>query len=103
MEGYFVYMVFCRDGSYYIGITNDIDRRVWEHNQGFDEESYTFSRRPVVLVYSTAFDYVGDAIDWEKKLKRWSRKKKSALVRGDWKMIGKLAKGKHAQDRARKT
>jgi len=103
MDGYFVYMIFCRDGSYYVGVTNDVERRVWEHNEGLDDESYTYSRRPVVLAYSTSFDNIGAAIDWEKKLKRWSHRKKSALARGDWKMIGKLAKGRHRHDRASKT
>jgi putative endonuclease len=87
-------MVQCDDGSFYIGITNDAERRVAEHNLGTDPRCYTFKRRPVTLVYSTAFDYVRDAIAWEKRIKGWSRAKKDALVRGDWEQIRKLSKSK---------
>ena len=45
VKNYFVYMVFCRDGTYYVGVTNDADRRVAEHNLGVDADSYTYSRR----------------------------------------------------------
>ncbi|MBV8333175.1 MAG: GIY-YIG nuclease family protein [Candidatus Eremiobacteraeota bacterium] len=91
MKDYFVYMVRCTDGTYYVGMTNDGDRRIAEHNLGLDRGCYTFSRRPVVLVYSEHFNDVWDAISSEKKLKGWSHAKKSALVRGDWKLIGALA------------
>lgn len=91
MKTYYVYMVFCTDGTYYVGMTNDLERRIGEHNYGIDPDCYTFSRRPVVLKYSQDFASVWDAIDAEKKIKRWSHPKKSALARGDWKMISKLA------------
>ena len=84
---YFVYIVLCDDGSYYTGITNDPDRRVAEHNQGLDPRCYTFTRRPVQLVYSSDFKEVDDAIRFEKQLKGWSRKKNAALIRGDWAAI----------------
>jgi putative endonuclease len=85
-------MLLCDDGSYYIGITNDPQRRVGEHNDGSDERCYTFTRRPVQLVYSTEFYEVEDAIAYEKRLKGWSRKKKAALVRGDWNEIVRLSR-----------
>ena len=86
-HSYFVYMVLCDDGSYYVGVTNDADRRVAEHNAGTDPNAYTFTRRPVRLVYSQQFNDVNDAIRAEKQIKGWSRKKKAALLRGDWNAI----------------
>jgi putative endonuclease len=86
-----MYMVFCTDGTYYVGVTNNLERRVGEHNYGVDPSCYTYQRRPVVLAYSQEFAYVWDAIDAEKKIKGWSHAKKSALARGDWKLISALA------------
>ena len=99
MRQYYVYMVMCIDGTYYVGMSNDADRRIAEHNLGIDPDCYTYSRRPVVRVYSETFHDPRSAIDAEKKLKRWSHRKKSALARGDWKSIGRFAKGKHRKDR----
>lgn len=72
-------------------MTNDLERRIGEHNFGIARDCYTYPRRPVVLKYSQDFAYVWDAIDAEKKIKRWTHAKKSALARGDWKMIAQLA------------
>lgn len=76
-------MLRCADGSYYIGITNNVEQRVDQHNAGVDPSSFTFSRRPVEVVYRVEFSDVHEAISWEKHIKRWSRKKKEALMRGD--------------------
>ena len=46
-----VYIVECADGTYYTGITTDVDRRINEHNYSFRSAKYTRSRRPVRLVY----------------------------------------------------
>ena len=87
MKRYWVYMVRCRDRSFYVGVTNDVDTRVAQHNFGIDETAYTYTRRPVVLVFCSEFADVWDAIRFEKQLKGWSRKKKLALIRGDWARI----------------
>ena len=92
MESFWVYIVQCRDASYYIGITNDTERRVAEHNQGLDPHCYTFMRRPVCLVYASEFHDPNDAIRFEKQIKGWSRKKKHALIRGDWTTIVKVSR-----------
>ncbi|MBI1812873.1 GIY-YIG nuclease family protein [Candidatus Peregrinibacteria bacterium] len=92
MYDYYVYMLRCSDGSYYTGITNSVERRLWQHQNGINPDCYTFSRRPVELVYSAWFTNVFEAIHWEKQIKRWSRKKKEALIRGEWEEIQRLAK-----------
>jgi putative endonuclease len=92
MESFWVYMVLCSDASYYTGITNDVDNRVAQHNEGIDKYSYTFTRRPVRLVYTGEFNNPNDAIAFEKQLKGWSRKKKEALIRGDWDAVKSIAR-----------
>ncbi len=91
MHDYYVYIVECADNSYYTGVTNDVERRLIEHNSGTDPKSYTYSRRPVQIKYCEHFQYVYDAIAWEKQLKGWSRKKKEALFNDNWNEIRKLA------------
>ena len=79
---YFVYILECSDETLYVGVTNNLDRRFVEHCEGIDEDSYTSSRRPLKLVYHEVFKYIDKAIAREKQLKRWSRKKKQALIDG---------------------
>lgn len=86
-----MYMVICTDASYYIGITNDVGRRVWEHNKGIDRHCYTFTRRPVKLVYCADFSDPNRAIAWEKQLKGWSRKKKQALIAANFEAIRQMS------------
>jgi putative endonuclease len=86
-EEYFVYMLLCADDSFYVGVTNDVEGRVWQHNAGEDPDSYTCERRPVELVYCSGFSSVFDAIRWEKQLKGLSRAKKRALMRNDWQLV----------------
>jgi len=89
---YYVYMLLCADDSFYTGITNDPERRLWEHNEGIVETCFTHERRPVRMVHCSVFDNVGDAIDWEKRIKGWSREKKLALMRDDWQAIHEIVK-----------
>ena len=88
----FVYMLRCRDGKYYVGSTRDaLEKRVNEHNQG-TYGGFTKSRRPVRLVYSQSFERIVDAIAAEQQLKGWSRAKKKAPIRGEWRTISELAR-----------
>lgn len=82
-HNYFVYILRCSDGSFYVGVTNDIDRRFAEHQDGYNPTSYTHGRRPVELMLVEWFQHIDQAIDREKQLKGWSRKKKEALIAGD--------------------
>jgi putative endonuclease len=93
-EGAFLYIVKCRDGSFYIGTTRSaLDIRIAQHNAG-TFPGYTASRRPVELVYSEWFDRIADAIAAERKLKGWSRAKKEAFIRGDIASLQQLSKRK---------
>lgn len=87
MKTFYVYILRCSDGSYYTGITNDIERRITEHNAGTSADSYTFKRRPVELVFCETFNDFRIAEQWEKKLKGWSRKKKEALIERNWEKL----------------
>lgn len=91
MRLYYVYILECADGAYYTGITNNVERRLGEHNAGNDRMAYTYCRRPVKLVYSEIFKEVEQAIAWEKQVKGWGRKKKEAIIKGEWDALPELA------------
>lgn len=97
-HNYCVYIVECSDKSYYTGVTNNLERRLWEHETGYNSSCYTFKRRPVVLKYYQWSQDIMQAIAWEKQIKGWSRKKKEALFIGDWEEIKRLAKSKSSPD-----
>jgi len=81
MRGYTYYILQCRDGSYYTGSTQDIRRRVWQHQNG-QGANYTANRLPVKLVYFECYSRIDVAFKREKQLQGWSRKKKEALING---------------------
>src|SRR5210317_504756 len=87
MRSYYLYLLECSDMSYYIGVTNDIDRRMIEHQRGILQNCYTYKRRPVALKYYLTFNYIGEAIYYENKIKRWSRVKKEAFFEKRWKNL----------------
>ena len=91
--GVHAYMLRCADGSYYVGSAtgDDLSTRVDQHNAGL-HKGYTFSRRPVVLVWSEYFDRITDGIAVERQLKGWSRAKKEALLRSDWAKVSDLSR-----------
>jgi putative endonuclease len=78
---WFFYIVKCRDGSFYSGISLDLEERVREHNNGSGAE-YTAMRRPVTLVYSEKHHDVNAARKREIQVKGWSRAKKELLIKG---------------------
>ena len=94
-HSYIIYIVECKDWSYYIGITNDLEKRLCEHNTGQDINSYTYSRRPVELKYFETFTEVNQAIAREKQIKGWSRKKKQALIAQNFDKLKELSKSKN--------
>jgi predicted GIY-YIG superfamily endonuclease len=98
MKHYWVYMLRCRDGSYYVGVTSNVDVRAAAHALGLSPRSYVYKRRPATLVHAEVFARPDDAIAFEKQLKGWSRAKKEALIRGDWAEIRRLSRSRSAHD-----
>lgn len=92
MRSYYVYILECADGSYYTGVTSDMDRRLDDHQIGRHDKAYTYTRRPVKLVYVDVTDDVGGAIFREKQIKGWSRKKKQALIQQREELLPKLSR-----------
>ena len=90
-EGAFLYILRCSDGSFYIGVTRTtLEMRIAQHNAG-TFGGYTATRLPVTSVFSQWFDLITDAIGNERKLKKWSRAKKEAFVRGDFAELQQLS------------
>ncbi|MCF0074429.1 GIY-YIG nuclease family protein [Dyadobacter sp. CY261] len=96
MKTYYVYILRCADDSYYTGVTNDIERRLAEHNSGTNLGSYTSTRRPVEMVFCHEFNDIREAIAFEKQVKGWSRKKKEAIIVGRWDDLKALAECQNA-------
>ncbi|HEV7690105.1 MAG TPA: GIY-YIG nuclease family protein [Hyphomonadaceae bacterium] len=89
-----VYILRCSDGHYYVGSYrgDDIETRVSEHNHGTYPSAWTYKRRPVELMWSQTFPCIQDAIITEQQMKKWSRAKKEAVIRGDWSALPDLAR-----------
>ena len=87
-----VYILRCRDGSYYVGSARGaLEDRIAKHHDG-TFGGYTARRRPVTLVYAQAFNRITDAIAAERQVKGWTRAKKEALIGGDFDLLRVLAK-----------
>jgi putative endonuclease len=102
MKIMYVYILKCSDNSYYTGVTNNLDKRLNEHKRGESKSSYTYSRRPIKLVYSTICNDPKQAIAFEKQIKGWSRKKKQALINEDWDTIVELSNFKNDQKKLKR-
>jgi putative endonuclease len=89
---YAVYILQCSDGTYYTGLTRDLDARIQEHQSGVYPEAYTFKRRPIKLVWSVIVEWYSEAYQWEHQIKGWSQAKKEALIRGDIDGIHEIVK-----------
>ncbi|KFF58607.1 hypothetical protein JF66_17335 [Cryobacterium sp. MLB-32] len=90
----YMYIVECSDGSFYVGSTWDIDRRLWQHNAG-EGAAYTRRRRPVTLVYLEESPRIDDAYAREKQVQGWSRAKRLALIEGRTAELGPLSVRRH--------
>ncbi|TNJ47268.1 GIY-YIG nuclease family protein [Tamlana fucoidanivorans] len=92
MKTYYVYILECSDASYYVGVTSCLTKRLFEHNKGINILAYTYKRRPVALKWYSEFTDVNLAIEKEKQLKGWSRRKKKALIDKDWEKLIRFSK-----------
>jgi predicted GIY-YIG superfamily endonuclease len=96
-----VYILLCSDGSYYTGCSSNLEKRIFEHQTGLIK-GFTSTRLPVKLVFSEQFDDIQYAIQAERQIKGWSRKKKMALIKGDFKLLSELAQSKEMIQRRKK-
>jgi predicted GIY-YIG superfamily endonuclease len=93
MNNFYVYILKCSDDSYYVGHTDNIEKRISEHELNI-YYCYTSSRLPIKVMYIQLFSTRGEALESERQLKKWSRKKKEALIEENWSKISSLAKKK---------
>jgi LAO/AO transport system kinase len=88
------YLLQCADGSYYCGHTDDMAVRMRQHEDGLI--GYTATRKPVRLVWQGEFESRAEALEFELKVKGWSRAKKEGLIAGDWNEVSRLSRSKGA-------
>ena len=79
---YYVYILECADASFYVGCTNNLSRRLDQHNNSKWGAHYTKTRRPVTLKYSESFLTLKEARRRESEIKDWRREKKQLLISG---------------------
>ncbi len=78
---YFVYILKCADKSLYVGCTNDLEKRIKQHNESKWGAHYTKIRRSVILKYSEEFQTLKEARAREAEIKGWRRDKKLTLIK----------------------
>ena len=91
---FWMYMLRCADDSFYVGHSDDLEKRIAQHEDGTCD-GYTSTRRPVALVHAEEFDTRDEAFRRERQVKGWSRAKKRALADGDWVALPRLSKSAH--------
>lgn len=91
-NSYFVCILEYSDNSYYTCVTNNLERRIIEHDAALNTKSYTTQRLPVKLVFHQFFQDIRKAIAFEKQVKGWSRKKKEAIINNNWELLIDLSK-----------
>jgi putative endonuclease len=97
----YAYILECADGSFYVGSTWDLERRLFEHNEGVGA-AYTRRRRPVRLAWAGEFARIDEAFAMEKRIQGWSRAKRQALIDDRTDELGALSSRSWAAVRARK-
>ncbi|APL94054.1 GIY-YIG nuclease family protein [Sphingobium indicum] len=88
---FWTYLLHCADRSFYTGHTDNLETRIAQHETGAIP-GHTQNRRPIKLVWSQEFGTRMEALEAERQIKGWSRAKKLALIREDWKLISTLAR-----------
>ena len=101
MKTYYVYILICSDNSFYTGMTNNLERRLLEHKSAKNKDSYTSSRLPVELKWYLECSDSRDAIQYEKKIKGWSHRKKQALIDENWNDLVEFSKNYSENPEAR--
>ncbi len=88
-----MYILKCSNGHYYVGSTDDLEKRLEQHNSG-EGASYTKKHRPVKLVYFEEYQRIDDAFYREQQIKGWTRAKKEALIKNNAELLPSLSKAK---------
>jgi putative endonuclease len=83
----------CSNGSYYVGSTKNLEKRLVQHQNG-EGSRHTKSYLPVKLIYQEEFKRIDEAFYREKQIQGWSRKKKEALIIGDYTKLVNLSKNR---------
>jgi putative endonuclease len=86
-----MYILLCANDTYYTGSTKHLEQRITQHQNG-EGSNYTKKHAPVQLVYTEEFDRIDFAFNREKQVQNWSRKKKEALINGDFDKLKQAAK-----------
>ncbi|MFZ9815251.1 MAG: GIY-YIG nuclease family protein [Candidatus Kapaibacteriota bacterium] len=89
-----MYILLCSDGTYYVGSTNNLMRRFYQHNSG-NGANHTKKRLPVTLAYVEVFDNVYMAYKRERQLHNWGHNKKKALIEANYEWLHILAECKN--------
>jgi predicted GIY-YIG superfamily endonuclease len=92
MQDFYIYILRCNDGSYYVGHTDNVDARLSGHQQRHYPCSYTATRLPVALLFVQEFGSRDEAFAAERQIKKWTRRKKEALIKGDFDLLREIAK-----------
>ena len=93
---HYTYILECADGTYYVGSTFDLQRRLGQHSEGSGAR-YTARRRPVRVIWVAEFASIRDAYFLEKKLQGWSHPKKKAFIEGRFNDLPELSRCKNGQ------
>ncbi len=96
--GFWTYILECADRSFYVGHTDDLERRLAKHQSG-ELGGFTSTRRPVRLVWAQESASREEALGSELQIKKWSRAKKQALISSNWTELSRLARGKNRCER----
>ncbi len=91
MKSAYTYILKCSNGTYYTGSTNDIQRRVRQHEAG-EGANYTRKHLPIELVYVEIHSRIDHAFNREKQIQKWSQRKKEALINGDFNQLIEFSK-----------
>lgn len=87
-----MYILKCANGSYYVGSTTELERRIQQHQSGEGGALFTKAHLPIQLVYTEEFDRIDEAFNRERQIHGWSKAKKEALIRGDIQALQSLSK-----------
>ncbi|HIG0328609.1 TPA: GIY-YIG nuclease family protein [Legionella pneumophila] len=92
---FWVYILQCSDKSYYTGQTDNLEKRLTQHQDKMIPGCYTSTRLPIQLKFSQEFMSREEALIAERQIKGWSRRKKEALIKGDWQALSDYSKRKN--------